>query len=494
MPAGRGIMQIERYVNLQISIAEASQGYFCNSSEFPLIAVLSYSKGPPTGSVSFYVWTDNTHSTFIGTTFFSGEFADYGMPASTLTANTTYYLQAVYSGDGTYLPASTPAGTSGSFIEGITNDVTSISAPVLYSYTPAGSGICENQPIVLHATVSPTHLPSPSVGTVTFSATYSSNTVTLGTATPSSGLASLTVSDPYTAFDSIDNVNWNVKASYADGTDTCYAGCGPSSGLNVFPTTNPITLTVGGATSICDANDYTYTVNVNSSTYGDAQGFLQLTLYYNAEDSEVQSSQLLYNSGLVTYSVGGSGTTVNIPLPGWVSDEFGTGTFSEAVGGTDIYLVAVWEANTGSCYGFDTSPNYDISGGVQDYSTQSPGLTLGVSSTDGSGYGDSVTISTYGDPIYFRATFTKNGPGSLTGASITITASGGYTSGMFPVTDPNPNSDSESFNIDFSIGEADIGGEDGGVFTAQATSATINCWNDGNSGTVTLNLPVEPPH
>jgi hypothetical protein len=489
MPAGRGVMQIERYVNLQISIAEGSQGYFCNSSEFALIAILSYSKGPPTGSVSFYAWTDNTHSTFIGTTYFSGEYADYGMSANTLTANTTYYLQAVYSGDGTYLPSSSPAGTAGAFIEGVTNDHTSISTPILYSYTPAGSGICENQPIVLHATISPTHLSPPSVGTVTFSATYSTNTVTLGTATPSSGLAALTVSDPYTAFDSIDNVNWSVKASYVDGSDTCYASAGPSAGLNVFPTTNPITLTVGGATSICDANAYTYTVNVNSSTSGSAQGFLQLTLYYYAEGSEVQSSQLLYNSGLVTYSVGGSGTTVNIPLPGWVDSEFGTGTFSEAVGGTDIYLVAVWEANTGSCYGFDTAPNYNITGGVQDNSTQSPTISFTSCLTSGGTFDTTTKSPGYDSAVYFKAAFDKGGgPGSLTGSDITLTA-GAFTSGtLATVTDTG-----NTFTVSFNTVINSAYGSEGDGATIRCVSSSTNCWNNGNSNTLVIVVPETPP-
>lgn len=484
MPVGRGFMLFNRIRPIMVTVTNSS-GYFCTGNALNLIATLSISSA--TGTISFYVWTNNVSSTLIGTaTVISGN-ATYNMSGNTLSPG-NYYIQAVYSGDANYTATSSPSGTGGVLIEGISGDVTSLSTPILASYTPSGTfpGFCENNSIRLTSIVSSTHLPTPSEGVITFTGTYTPRfgspvIINLGSVVPSSGLASLTISDPLSAFEGIDQVDWIITTTYAG--NFCYANSGPSAGLTIFPTLNPINIQItSGSTSFCYTSAETYVVNVSSSVAGTAGGNIQLFLWYTPTGGSPQS-QLLYNNN-VSGSVGGSGFNTSIPLP--------ADTFINASGieGTvsDTYLQAIWDPNGGSCYATQNSPTYNIY--VASFVTQAPTLTLGVSATNGSGYGSSVSIPTYGDSIYFRATFDKGGnPGSLTGANITITATGGYTSSPFSVTDGG-----NTFNVDFSISETSIGGQTGGTFTAQATSASNSCWNDGNSNTVTLHLPVEPPH
>lgn len=265
MPVGRGFMLYDRILPVVLNVT--SSGYFCTQANFLLTASVGITSA--TGTITFILWTDDTHSQTIGVGTVSAGNASFNMLSGTVL-NNTYYLQAVYSGDGGHLPASTPSGTAGTVLNGITADGTLVSNVTLTSHTAIGSGFCRFDTTSFSATVTATHFAPPSDGTVTFVASiigYPS--VTLGTGNVTAGgLVSINVPAAPASGSFTHNGTWSVTGQYAPA-DPCYYNSSISfPALSITAASGTSMAVITSVPSFCVYDDQTFTVTVTSTTGG----------------------------------------------------------------------------------------------------------------------------------------------------------------------------------------------------------------------------------
>ena len=453
-PAGLYSVSI---IDTTVNVTNTPGDYFCFSQPYNLGAHVVPNSGVaiPTGRVQFNLYTDAVTFTTIGFATLDGSGnALLSMPGGTTVPGNNYYIQALYEGGGCFGPSNSPLGTSGTLIHAIdlTQNTTTTTAGIA-----SGSTFCIHSGKTFTATVSSAHLGGPNVGSVTWTATKSPTTITLGTdSTVTGGAASINVSGD--VFPSTGT--WTVTATYT-GDGACYADS-TSAGLSVFPSTFGISMSYSsGSTFFCYATAQSYSYFVSSTFSGTINGTFVLKSSFGNTLATVTTSG----------SSGGFYVTFNVPAF----------TFSD---GSQNIFVQFTPAG-GSCYSATNSGNTGVN--VKSFLNQSPSsVSLGVSPSSGYTY----TTFTFNITVFKGSgTGPLDGAGSLNGSAtlyVNYQDSGGW------------HSVNNNIHI-YDFGSYGSGSYMGSGFSASNAlfSARWNgnlCYNYMDSPNVAVSINYPPPH
>ena len=469
-------MQFDRLIK-PVLVIEAS-GYYCNNNGFTLEAGVSGA----TGNITFVLWTSNSVSTSYGPVLMIGGQATYILTPNQLTNGTTYYIQAVYSGDSNHGAASTPPGTAGTPLHP-TNTLTTAAAvtPTDGQYTFCSLASKEFTVTVIGTESSA----NPTSGSITLKAVEEDETFTIGTGSLSGSNSVVITSSAFT-----EN---QVFAVYA-GDGTCFGGS-TSSNITVDPTVNyPSLSIISQPTLFCYTDGTSFTVHISSSAVGTIVGNLTL-------NTGLQSN-------VFTQSISGSSTGFNVTLnvPGY--------SFTQT-GPQITQVVFSPTGSNSSCYGTNSVDGSMIT--VVSNATQTPSLsmlapnvisgptppnqsstiqftaalnTTGMAGTinDGSQY---ITFYAYSDSNPY--------PGSLiTFATAPVTSVAGGTAYYYGSFNPTNTSELGGagqnfyFFCDFGPGNSCFNGPVGSS-CGSGSGSYYECGTGGNTDTVQITIN-ETPH
>ena len=456
--SGPPVLYSVNIIDTTVTITNTAGTYFCFSQPFNLTAHVAPNSGVsiPTGRVQFNLYSDAITFIAIGDAPLDGSGnAVLSMPGGTTVPGNDYYIQAVYLGGGCFGPSNSPLGTSGTLIHAIdlTQNATTTTAAI-----SSGSTFCIHTAKTFTATVGSAHLGGPSVGSVTWTATKSPTTITLGTdSTVVAGAASINV--PGDTFPSTGT--WTVTASYT-GDGACYADS-VSAGLSVFPSTFGVSMSYSsGSTFFCYAVAQSYTYFVSSSFSGTINGTFVLKSSFGNTLSTVTTSG----------SSGGFYVTFNVPAF----------TFSDGV--QNIFVQ--FTPSVGSCYSAGNSGNTSVN--VKSFLNQSPSsVSLGVSPSSGYTY----TTFTFTITVFKGGgTGPLDGAGSLNGTgTLYVNYSDG---GGFHIVNSN-------IHI-YDYGSFGQGTYMAGGFSSSGSAFFVGryngnlCYNFFDSPDVFVNIDPPPPH
>jgi hypothetical protein len=396
MPVGRGLMWIDRAEAPGLFVTNTASSVYCSHDTFTLTANISAGVGIyPPGNITFVTWTGGVATTQgTGAINPANGNASYTMGANALNAGQTYYIQATYPGSGSYLPQSTPANTAGTRLLPTTSLATSAS---ITTYPVSEFCIYSNETVTVTVNATGTGSPpAPTDGTVTVYAEGDGGPYSLGSAALSgSNSVVVPLNDGGLSWNwPTDSGTFPIYAVYS-GDGTCYAASPQSANVNLTTFINTVSMFApSGPTKVCngDGSNVSYTVYIFASTAGTISGTLEL---------------LSNSSGLLSSQV------ISVPYTGQTI----TFTFSDSAFGAlgAQQLFANFQPNTTTgCYNGANSP-LSPTVTVVNSSTQTPGLSIVASLTNGFSYGSGVTTintstETGGNPaIYLLADVTRSG-------------------------------------------------------------------------------------
>lgn len=293
------------------TITTIADGYFCYNHPFTISAHVESDTIIPTGNVLFNLYSDSLSFQYIGEATLDG----YGDASIDIAENTTipensYYIQAIYSGEGCFAPSYTASGTNGVIIHSVSSDTeaTEISTAIAISST-----FCIHDSTSFIATITPTNLDPPNIGSVTWTATSDTTTITLGTDNSVvAGTASINV--PGDTFPFVGS--WDVTATYT-GDGYCYANS-TSPVLVVNPTLYEVIIDYSsGPTSFCYTDPQSFTYDVSSVDTGTISGTFRLinsdvgTVSTVIQSGSSAGFSVVFNVPALTFSSGASTNYVN---------------------------------------------------------------------------------------------------------------------------------------------------------------------------------------
>lgn len=407
MPMGRGLMIMDRAEFPGITVTTATNSTFCAHNTFDVSAHISVGGVYPPGTIDFVLWTDNVTSIPIGSGSIDGSGnASATIPADTLTSGTTYYVQALYLGSGSYVPVNTAPGMSGVPILPTTSLATAT------TITPV-SPFCvyNDQTFTVTVTATGVGAAAPTGGTITLWVNGDSGfyeLTTTGGTLSGSNVATITVPG---------GLSWQwyqvglntLQARYA-GDGSCYSA---SVSSNISVTTTQNTVSIGAPqmngsspVSFCRAagGSDTWTAAVTSSPNGNVTG--NFSLY-----SDISGTPIVTSAAPVTVATPGiltiahSGSVILRDL------------FSDGVN-QYVHVVFTPTTTTG-CYGPAVSTNSGTFT-VADSASQAPSMTGLALSSDDTSFVTSLTVmsNTGGNnPIYMTVSIGRGSdPGVTTGS------------------------------------------------------------------------------
>ena len=385
-----------------ISLIEPTSGTsFTIGSSIAVEADISSLYGTVSGTVYFYGGYNANSPSQLASATVSGNAASATIPASSLNSLGEFYLQAVYNGSTCFASSHTPGGTSALPVYIIQGSTTTIITSTIPS-----SITCSTTIIPVVVSVSSSLLADPSVGTITLNATQGNDVITLGTATPTDGIATV----DFIVADLINNGQWEIQAAYTGNIDYSNSS---SASYPIQINGDVTTTTIASINGVSSSTTY---VCMNSV----------IPVVVNISPTNLRPP----SGGTVAIYGTNSGNTIFLasssPTNGTVTIDIPSGTFS--TDGT-WFLEATYAPN-GPCYYASNSPNGTNGKVVEvyDYTTNTTIITW-VSPAQSSNFviGSSITAevsisSVYGSlnggVIYFYGGYNPGSLSQLTSAAI----------------------------------------------------------------------------
>lgn len=315
-------------ITTSTSITSLQSTANCSTTSIPITvdvaATISGATNPSVGTITVYGTQSGNTIPLVSGIPVDG-IATMNIPASSFPNFGSWSIEAIYSGFACYSSSTSPSSTLQLVLDPTTTSIVAVSS----------STLCESSPLTVTVSVSPTSLQPPSSGIVTLYGTSFGNTVTLGSATPVNGTATITV--PAGTFTSVGL--WYLQAQYLAGT--CYASSSSPGGVSGYAVTifNYANNSTSTSLVVPSAGSTSFTnqaVTVIAS----------ISALYSAVTSGSVSFYGGYNyaslSPIVSANVSGGTATASIPASNFTS----TGTY---------YLQAVYGGT--QCCGSSSTPS-----------------------------------------------------------------------------------------------------------------------------------------